>query len=107
MDHMLGHKTSLSKFRKIEIISESFMTRNQLQGKNCRKKTPHKHMEAKQYATKQLMGHRKKIKEEIKKKIPGDKWKLKHNNPNSATKEAIIHNGEKTASSINGVGKTG
>ena len=26
VDHMLGHKTSLSKFKKIEIISSIFLT---------------------------------------------------------------------------------
>ena len=40
-------------------------------------------------------------------KIPGDKWKLKHHNPQPVTKEARVHNGEKTTSSINGVGRTG
>ena len=40
-------------------------------------------------------------------KIPGDKWKLRHHNPKPVTKEARIYNGEKTTSSINGVGKTG
>ena len=39
--HMLDYKTSLSKFKKIEIISSIFSdynTRNQLQAKNCKKK---------------------------------------------------------------------
>ena len=40
-------------------------------------------------------------------KIPGDKWKLRHHNPKPVTKGARIYNGEKTTSSINGVGKTG
>ena len=51
--HILGHKSSLSKFKKIEIISTIFSDhnaeiRNQLQG---RKRKKHKHMEAKQYTT--------------------------------------------------------
>ena len=56
IDHMLGHKVSLSKFNKIEIISsifsdhECYEIRNQLQEKNSKK---HKHVEPKQYATKQ------------------------------------------------------
>ena len=44
-DHMLGHKTSLSKF-KIKIISSIFYdhnveTRNQLQGKKLKKTQTH------------------------------------------------------------------
>ena len=54
IDHILGHKSSLSKFNKIEIISSIFSdhnaeTRYQLQEQNCKK---HKHMEIKQYITK-------------------------------------------------------
>ena len=54
IDHILGHKSSLGKFKKIEIISSIFSTtryktRYQLQEKNCK---IFKHMEAKQYTTK-------------------------------------------------------
>ena len=54
IDHILGHKSSLGKFKKIEIISSIFSdhnteTRYQLQEKICKK---YKHMEAKQYTTK-------------------------------------------------------
>ena len=52
IDHILGHKSSLGKFKKIEIISSivsdhNAEIRNQLQKKkeNCKKR---KHMEAKQ-----------------------------------------------------------
>ena len=54
IDHILGHKSSLGKFKKIEIISSIFSghntikTRYQLQGKNCKR---YKHMEATQYIT--------------------------------------------------------
>ena len=46
MDHTLGHKTCLSKFKKIESYQASFLTttlwaRNQLQEKNY--DTKHKH----------------------------------------------------------------
>ena len=51
-------------------------TRNQLQEKNCKK---HKHVEAKQYATKQPMDHWRNHRGN--KKIPRDKWKQKHNDP--------------------------
>ena len=52
IDHILGYKSNLSKFKKIKIVSSIFSDHNamklryQLQGKNCKK---HKHMEIKQY----------------------------------------------------------
>ena len=54
IDHILGHKSNLSKFKKTEIISTIFSnhnteTRYQLQGKNCKK---YKQMEVKQYISK-------------------------------------------------------
>ena len=54
IDHILGHKSNLSKFKKIEIISSIFSnhnaeTRYQFQEKNCKK---HKHMEIKQHVSK-------------------------------------------------------
>ena len=46
IDHILGHKSNLSKFKKIEIVSSIFSDHNesryQLQEKNYKK---HKHME--------------------------------------------------------------
>ena len=55
IDHILGHTSNLSKFKKIEIISSIFSdhntdTRYQLQEKkNCKK---NKHMEIKQHTSK-------------------------------------------------------
>ena len=55
IDHTLVHKSSLSKFKKIEIISSIFSNHNAMRleiitgGKKSKK---HKHMEAKQYITK-------------------------------------------------------
>ena len=67
IDHMLGYKTSLGKFKKTEILSAkkhasistkaSFQTTTleiNYKKKNCKK---HKHVETKQYATKQPMDH--------------------------------------------------
>ena len=54
-DHVLGHKSSLGKFKKIEIISSIFSDHNAMRlvinyrKKICKK---YKHMEAKQYITK-------------------------------------------------------
>ena len=51
IDPILGHKSSLNKFQKIEIVSSTFSDHNAMRlevnyrGKNCKK---HKHMEAKQ-----------------------------------------------------------
>ena len=55
IDHILGHKSSLSTFKKIEIISSIFSDHNAMRldmkyrGKKCKN---HNHMEAKQYVTK-------------------------------------------------------
>ena len=67
---MLDHKASVSEFKNTEIISSIFSNHNalRLEIKYKKKKTckKHKHMEAKQYATKQPMVVEE-IKEEIKK----------------------------------------
>ena len=56
IDHILGHKSSLSKFKKIEIIPNIFSDHstmkldiNYKKKKNCKK---HKHMEIKQHVSK-------------------------------------------------------
>ena len=76
MEHppgLLAHKVSLSKFKKIEIISNIFSNHKAIRleinhkKKNCKK---HKHMKAKQYATKQQMDHRKN--QRGNQKIPSD-----------------------------------
>ena len=55
MDHILGHKSSLGKVKKIEIISNIFSDHNAMRiDINYRKKSvkKYKHMEAKEYITK-------------------------------------------------------
>ena len=55
IDHILGHKSSLNKFKKIEIISSIFSDHNAMRLEiNYREKNVkiHKNMEAKQYVTK-------------------------------------------------------
>ena len=55
IDHILGHKSSLGKFKKVEIISSIFSNHNAMRiDINYRKKTckKYKRMEAKQYTTK-------------------------------------------------------
>ena len=53
--HLLGHKSNLSKFKKIEIISSIFSNNKAMRvdinykKKNCKK---HKHMEFKQHVSK-------------------------------------------------------
>ena len=56
IDYILGHKSNLSKFKKIEIISSIFSDHNTMRlgisykkKKNCKK---HKHMEIKQHVYK-------------------------------------------------------
>ena len=66
IDHILDHKSRLSKLKKIEIISSIFSDHNamrlEMEGKKRKK---HKHMEAKQYVNNQEIPEE--IKEEIKK----------------------------------------
>ena len=55
IDHILGHKSNLSKFKKIEIVSSIFSDHNAMRlDINHRKKTAKKHklMEVKQYIAK-------------------------------------------------------
>ena len=60
IDHILGHKSSFSNFKKIEIILSIFSNHNAYgwksnnKKKNCKK---HKHVETKQHATEQPMDH--------------------------------------------------
>ena len=55
IDHILGHKSNLSKFEKTEIISSIFSNHNAMRldikykKKKCKK---HKHMEIKQHISK-------------------------------------------------------
>ena len=55
ISHILGHKSNLSKFKKIEIISSIFSNHNAMRldinykKKDCKK---HKHMEIKQHVSK-------------------------------------------------------
>ena len=55
IDHILGYKSSLKKFKKIEIVSSMFSDHNTMRlennyrKKNCKK---HKYKEAKQCTTK-------------------------------------------------------
>ena len=49
IDHMLGHKANLSKFKKIKIISSIFSSHNAVRLEiNCKEKNceKHKHVEA-------------------------------------------------------------
>ena len=55
IDHILGHKSSLSKFKKIETVSSIFSDHNAMRlDNNYKKKNSKKHklMEIKQYITK-------------------------------------------------------
>ena len=60
IDHILGHKWNLSKFKKTEIISNIFSSHNAMRldikykKKNCKK---HKHMKIKQHVSKQPTGY--------------------------------------------------
>ena len=60
IDHILGHKSSLGKFKNIEIISSIFSDHNTMRlemNYRGKKRKKHKHMEAKQYITKLPTDH--------------------------------------------------
>ena len=55
IDHIVGHKERLSKFKKIEIISSIFSDHNAMRlemNYRGKKRKTDKHMEAKRYVTK-------------------------------------------------------
>ena len=55
IDHILDHKSSLSKFKKTEMTSNIFSDHNTMRleiNYRGKKRKKHKHMEAKQYVTK-------------------------------------------------------
>ena len=59
IDHILGHKSNLSKFKKIEMVSSIFSNHNAMTlDISYKKKTKkHKHMEIKQHVSKQPTGY--------------------------------------------------
>ena len=59
IDHILGYKSNLGNFKKIEIITSIFPNYNAIRLETNKKKTAikHKNMETKQHATKQPMDH--------------------------------------------------
>ena len=82
IDPILGHKSSLRKFKKIEIISSTFSDHNTMRLEiNYRKKTckNHRYMEAKQCTTKYPRDHWRNQRRN--KKIHRNKWQQKHNDP--------------------------
>ena len=77
----IDHISSLGKFKKLKSYQASFLTTilwdyMSIIGKNCKK---YKHMEAKQYTTKQPRDHWRSQKGN--KKIPRNKWQWKHDDP--------------------------
>ena len=82
IDHNLGHKSNLSKFKKIEISSSIFSSHNVIRleinhkGKTAKK---HKNMEAQQYTTKQPIDHWRN--QRGNQNIPRNKWKPEHSDP--------------------------
>ena len=58
IDHILGYKSNLGNFKKIEIISSIFSDHNTIHLEINKKKTAkNNHVETKQHATKQPMDH--------------------------------------------------
>ena len=86
IDHKLGHKANLGKFMKIEITSSIFSSHNTMRLEiNYKKKyKKHKHMEAKQCATKQTMGQWRK--QNGNQKVSRGKWKQNKQTKNGKPK---------------------
>ena len=79
-DRILGHKSNLSKFKKIEFISSIFSDHNTMRlDINYKKKTvKNKHMDIKQYISKQPTGYWRNQKGN--QKISRKKWQWNHEN---------------------------
>ena len=80
IDHILGHKSNLSKFKKVETVSGIFFDHNAMRldinykKKNCKK---HKHMDIKHHISKKtnrLLRNQK----GNKKNFSRNKWQWKH-----------------------------
>ena len=65
IDHMLGHKTTLDKFKKIEIISSTFCDHNTMKLEINHKKNTEKH--AKTWKLNNMLLHNEWVNIEIKK----------------------------------------
>jgi hypothetical protein len=61
IDHILGHKASLNKYKKIEITPCILSGHNAIKGTQQQKKQQkiHKQLEAEQYIDQQTVGHRR------------------------------------------------
>ena len=65
IDHILGHRNSLNKYKRVEIIPTIFSDHNALKLEiNCKKENckNHKYMEIKQHATEKYPGQERKKK---------------------------------------------
>ena len=87
IDHMLGHKTILNKFRKTEIIPRIFSEHNAMQLEINHKKKTEEYTKAWKLNNilfnKQWMGQQ--WDQGRNQKIPWNKWKWGHNNSKSMT----------------------
>ena len=77
IDHMLGHKTSLNKFKKIEVISSIFSDNNAMKLAINHKKNTEKHTNTQRLNSMQLNNEwvNNEIKEEIKRYLETNKIK--------------------------------
>ena len=82
INHMIGHKASLNKFKKIEIISSIFSEHKGLKLETTPKGKPRKH--SKRWRLNSMLLNNEWVKNEIReeiKKVSGKKRKRTHNNP--------------------------
>ena len=90
---LLGNKTSLSKFKKIQTIPSMFSDQNamRLEIKYKEKTAENTNMWR---LNNMLLNKHGSPKKSRNKKIPGDKWKRKHNDPKSLGCSKISSKGE-------------
>ena len=81
IDHMIGHKTSLNKFKKEEIISSIFSDHKGLKVETNLNEKTQKHSNS--WRLNSMLLNNECIKNEIKGeiKVSGNKWEWTHNNP--------------------------
>ena len=78
IDHILDHKSNLSKFKKIEIVSNIFSDHNTMRlNINCKKKSVRNTTKCKKHASKQPTSY---CRNQRNLKISRNKWQWKHDN---------------------------
>ena len=79
IDHILGHKANLNKFKNTEIISSNFSENNVMKPKISHRKRNEKKLNTRRLNNMLLKPNHQWGNQEGNLKIPSDKWYWKHN----------------------------